>query len=65
LYEELLEGLARSMMIKIAKIVNKLKAEGKDILCAESSLDRASLYADRIIWLEKGQIVTTGTPGEI
>jgi len=65
LFDELLEGLARSMMIKIAEIVNKLKAEGKDILCAESSLDKASLYADSIIWLEKGQIVATGTVGEI
>ena len=65
LFDELLEGLARSMMIKISDIVKKLKAEGKDILCAESSLDKASLYADRIIWLEKGQIVATGTPAEI
>ncbi|MFZ2447420.1 MAG: ATP-binding cassette domain-containing protein [Syntrophobacteraceae bacterium] len=65
LFDELLEGLARSMMIKISGIVEKIKAEGKDILCAESSLDKASLYADRIIWLEKGQTVATGTPAEI
>jgi ABC-type branched-subunit amino acid transport system ATPase component len=65
LFDELLEGLARSMMIKISEIVKKIKAEGKDILCAESSLDKASLYADRIIWLDKGQIVATGTPAEI
>jgi branched-chain amino acid transport system ATP-binding protein len=65
LFDELLEGLARSMMIKISEIVKKLKAEGKDILCAESSLDKASLYADRVIWLEKGQIIATGTPAEI
>jgi branched-chain amino acid transport system ATP-binding protein len=65
LFDELLEGLARSMMIKISDIVKKLKAEGKDILCAESSLDKASYYADRIIWLDKGQIVATGTPEEI
>lgn len=65
LFDELLEGLARSMMIKISEIVMKLKAEGKDILCAESSLDKASFYADRIIWLEKGQIVATGSPAEI
>ena len=65
LFDELLEGLARSMMIKISDIVKKIKAEGKDILCAESSLDKASLYADRIIWLEKGQTVATGTPAEI
>ncbi len=65
LFDELLEGLARSMMIKISDIVKKIKAEGKDILCAESSLDKASMYADRIIWLEKGQIVATGSPAEI
>jgi len=65
LFDELLEGLARSMMIKISDIVKIIKAEGKDILCAESSLDKASLYADRIIWLDKGQIVATGTPDEI
>lgn len=65
LFDELLEGLARSMMIKISEIVEKIKAEGKDVLCAESSLDKASLYADRIIWLEKGKIVATGTPAEI
>ena len=62
LFDELLEGLARSMMIKISDIVKKIRAEGKDILCAESSLDKASLYADRINWLEKGQIVASGTP---
>lgn len=65
LLDELLEGLARSMMIKISDIVTKIKAEGKDILCAESSLDKAGMYADRIIWLEKGQIVATGSPAEI
>jgi branched-chain amino acid transport system ATP-binding protein len=65
LFDELLEGLARAMMIKISEIVKKLRAEGKDILCAESSLDKASLYADRIIWLEQGRIVATGTPAEI
>ncbi|MHC1724795.1 MAG: ABC transporter ATP-binding protein [Syntrophobacteraceae bacterium] len=65
LFDELLEGLARSMMIKISDIVKKIKAEGKDVLCAESSLDKASLYADRIIWLEKGKIVGMGTPAEI
>lgn len=65
LFDELLEGLARSMMIKISEIVMKLKAEGKDILCAESSLDKASHYADRIIWLEKGRVVATGSPAEI
>ena len=65
LFDELLEGLARSMMVKISEIVEKIKAEGKDILCAESSLDKASMYADRIIWLEKGRIVATGTPSEI
>ena len=65
LFDELLEGLARAMMIKISEIVKKLKSEGKDILCAESSLDKASFYADRIIWLEKGRIVATGTPAEI
>lgn len=65
LFDELLEGLARSMMIRISEIVMRLKAEGKDILCAESSLDKASYYADRIVWLEKGRIVATGTPAEI
>jgi len=65
LFDELLEGLARSMMIKISDIVKKIKEEGKDILCAESSLDKAGMYADRIIWLEKGRIVATGTPAEI
>ncbi len=65
LFDELLEGLARSMMIRISETVMKLKAEGKDILCAESSLDKASYYADRIVWLEKGRIVATGTPAEI
>ncbi len=65
LFDELLEGLARSMMIRISEIVMKLKAEGKDILCAESSLDKASYYADRIIWLEKGRVVATGSPTEI
>ena len=65
LFDELLEGLARSMMIRISEIVMKLKEEGKDILCAESSLDKASYYADRIIWLEKGRVVATGSPAEI
>jgi len=65
LFDELLEGLARSMMIRISEIVMKLKAEGKDILCAESSLDKASYYADRIVWLEKGRTLATGSPSEI
>jgi branched-chain amino acid transport system ATP-binding protein len=65
LFDELLEGLARAMMVKISDIVRKIRADGKDVLCAESSLDKASLYADRIIWLEKGKIVAAGAPDEI
>jgi branched-chain amino acid transport system ATP-binding protein len=65
LFDELLEGLAQAMMLKISGIVKRIKHEGKDVLCAESSLDKASLYADRIIWLEQGKIVATGTPAEI
>ena len=65
LFDELLEGLAQAMAFKICDVVKRLKAEGKDILCAESSLDKASLYADRVIWLEQGKIVAMGTPAEI
>ncbi|NLN16257.1 MAG: ATP-binding cassette domain-containing protein [Firmicutes bacterium] len=65
LFDELLEGLAQAMCYKICDAVKGLKAEGKDILCAESSLDKASLYADRVIWLEQGKIVAMGTPDEI
>jgi len=65
LFDELLEGLARSISIKISDVVKKLKEEGKDILCAESSLDKARLYADRIIWLERGEIIAEGTPDEV
>jgi ABC-type branched-subunit amino acid transport system ATPase component len=65
LFDELLEGLARSMTIRISDVVKKIKEEGKDILAAESSLDKAKLYADRVIWLERGKIVAQGTPDEI
>jgi len=65
LFDELLEGLARSMTIKISDVVKKIKEEGKDILAAESSLDKAKLYADRVIWLERGKVVAQGTPDEI
>jgi len=65
LCDELLEGVARSLSLKISDIVKKIKEEGKDILCAESSLDKARLYADRVIWLERGKIIAEGTPDEI
>ena len=28
-------------------------------------MDKASIYADRVIWLEQGRIVAMGTPAEI
>jgi len=65
LFDEILEGLARSLSIKISDILQNIKQEGKDILCAESSLENAELYADRVIWLERGKIVAEGTPQEI
>jgi len=65
LFDELLEGLARALAIKISEVVKKIKEEGKDILAAESSLDNAKLYADRVIWLERGRIIAEGTPDEI
>ena len=40
------------MYYKICDAVKGLKAEGKDILC-EVKLDKAGLYADRVIWLEQ------------
>jgi len=65
LFDELLEGLAQSLTINITDSIKKIKAQNRDILCAESSIEKARRYADRVIWLERGEIVTEGTPEEV
>jgi energy-coupling factor transporter ATP-binding protein EcfA2 len=44
------------------RLVRALAAEGKAVIVATSDLDALPDVADRVVWLERGRAVKTGTP---
>lgn len=65
LLDEAFEGLAPVVVRRFADAVAQIKAMGVSLLIAESNLATASLVADRIYVLDRGEIVFHGTPAEV
>jgi branched-chain amino acid transport system ATP-binding protein len=65
LLDEPTEGLAPLLVREVARVLAELKRGGLSILLVEQNLGLALSVADRIHVLSRGQIVHTGTPGEL
>ncbi len=51
--------------IGVARLMRELAAGGKALLAAVHDLTLASLYADRIVLMAKGRVITSGAPAEV
>ena len=51
--------------LALMKLLQELKAQGKTIIMVLHDIQQALSYSDRIIAINEGQVVDTGTPDEI
>jgi len=65
LLDEPTEGLAPLLVREVGRVLAELKRSGLSILLVEQNLALALSVADRVHVLSRGQIVHTGTPGEL
>ena len=65
LLDEPTEGLAPLLVREVGRVIAELKRSGLSILLVEQNLALALSVADRVHVLSRGQIVHTGTPGEL
>lgn len=65
LIDELSLGLAPRVVDELFEVLHELKGEGLTILLVEQFVHRALALADRAYVLHRGQIVFSGTPGEL
>jgi branched-chain amino acid transport system ATP-binding protein len=65
LMDEPTEGLAPLLVREVGRTIGELKREGLSILLVEQNLPLALSVADRVHILSRGQIVHSGTPGEL
>jgi branched-chain amino acid transport system ATP-binding protein len=65
LLDEPTEGLAPLLVREVGRVIAELKRGGLSILLVEQNLGLAISVADRVHVLSRGQIVHTGTPGEL
>ena len=65
LLDEPTEGLAPLLVREVGRVLAELKQSGLSILLVEQNLPLALSVADRVHVLSRGQIVHTGTPGEL
>ena len=63
--DEPLAGLDASYRIKILSMLARLRNEGKTIITITHDLKMALEYSDKILFLEKGEKKSSGTPEEI
>jgi branched-chain amino acid transport system ATP-binding protein len=65
LMDEPTEGLAPLLVREVGRVIGELKREGLSILLVEQNLPMAAAVADRVHVLSRGEIVYSGTPGEL
>ncbi len=65
LLDELFEGLAPVLVERLTKALHKIAEEGIGILVAESNIALASKLCTRIYYIERGEIIASGTPQEV
>lgn len=65
LLDESFEGLAPLVVKAFMEAMRRIRDLGISIILAESNLGNASLVVERAYVVERGEIMFTGTPGEI
>ncbi len=65
LLDEPTAGVSPKMTGQVAVLIQKLKEEGKTVLIVEHDLPFIRSICDRVIVLDVGEIVLTGTPEEV
>jgi ABC-type branched-subunit amino acid transport system ATPase component len=63
--DELSLGLAPIVVEHLLRLIDALKREGLTMLIVEQSLNVACSFADRAVFMEKGEIRFSGDPGEL
>lgn len=63
--DELSLGLAPVVVQRLLGVVQSLHDAGTSVLVVEQSLNVASAFADRAVFLERGQVRFTGDPAEL
>ncbi len=65
LLDEPTAGVSPKMTGQVGDLIGELKSEGKTVLIVEHDLPFISRICDRVIVLDLGQIVLTGTPHDV
>ena len=65
LMDEPSEGLAPQLVAEVGRTIAQLKAEGQSIVLVEQNIKLALNLADDVVIINTGQVVFTGTAGQI
>ena len=65
LLDECFEGLSPAIIPQIAASIHEIARMGHSILLAESNLYHVPDFTDRIYVIERGEIIFSGTPGDL
>jgi branched-chain amino acid transport system ATP-binding protein len=65
LVDEASMGLAPLIVDQVFGFLSRLRSEGTSLLVVEQYVDRALSIADVVYILDRGQIVFSGSPGEV
>ena len=65
LLDEPTAGVSPKMTSQVADLILQLKAEGKTVLIVEHDLPFIAKICDRVIVMDLGRIILTGTPAEV
>jgi branched-chain amino acid transport system ATP-binding protein len=65
LLDEPTEGLAPTIVRRVAEVIADLNDEGTTVLLVEQNVEVAMELADRVYVLDRGEIVYEGTPAEL
>ena len=65
LLDECFEGLSPAIIPQIAASIHEIAKMGHSILLSESNIYHVPDFTDRIYVIERGEIIFSGTPGEL
>ena len=63
--DELSLGLAPTVVQRLLSVIEVLRAAGTSLLVVEQSLNVAAAFAERAVFLERGEVRFTGDPAEL
>ena len=64
LLDEPFEGLSPAIIPTVAEGIASIRASGRSVLLAESNFHHLPEYADRLVVLERGEVVFDGLPAD-